>query len=588
MRKKQSLYSFDRPSIIFFAFFGFALLFVFRLFNLQVLHHASYEAKAQSQYQNLQAIQATRGNIYSRDGYPLAASQKAYLLYFEPKKVTNTSLVAEKASHVLFPSDEKKRNETKARFLELLKLDLYWVAAEHNILPETKQALEALKLSGIGFEEEPIRFYPEKSLASHVLGYVAKNEAGEIQGYFGIEGYFNRDLQGRPGRVIQEYDAVGSPILVGKYKKIDPLNGTDVVLTLDRSVQYIVEKRLEEAVKKYEAQTGTIIVMNPLQGEILAMANFPSFDPAVFNYEGKDSDVYKPQRVNFAVSETYEPGSVIKPLTVSTGIDTKVITKNSQFNDTGPVEYSGYTIDNWDGKHHAVQDMTQLLQKSNNIGSAWVAHQIGAKNLFGYFGNFGLGEVTGVELEGEDTGSLKSPQNLADIDLATSGFGQGISATPLQVLNSFNVIANDGILQKPRIVKEIRDNGRVIPLKPKPIKRVLSSETATTVEGMLIDAASGGEAKFFVLKNYKIAGKTGTAQIPVNGKYDPNETNATFVGYLPSTKKFSMIVRLNRPKTSVYAAETAVPVWMQVAEDLIHYYGIMPDIAQPTQPTAEE
>ncbi len=579
MRKKQVSYNFDRSDVILVAFIFFAFLFIYRLFSLQVLNHDTYQAKAQSQYQNLQTIQATRGNIYSRDGFPLAASQKAYLLYFEPKKVGSAEKTAEATSKLIYPNDEKKRIEAKNRFLELLKLDLFWVAAEHNILPETKQSLEKLKLAGVGFEDEPIRFYPEKSLASHVLGYVAKNEAGEIQGYFGIEGYFNRDLQGRPGRVIQEYDAVGSPILVGKYKKIDPLNGTDIVLTLDRSVQYIVEKSLAEGVKKYDAHAGTIIVMDPLSGEILAMVNFPAFDPSDFNDEGDDKQEFKPQRINFAVSETYEPGSVIKPLTVSTGIDTGAVTKDSQFNDAGPVEYSGYTIDNWDGKHHSTQNMTQLLQKSNNIGSAWVAHQVGAKNLFGYFGNFGLGSVTGVELEGEDTGSLKNPKNLADIDLATSGFGQGISATPLQVLNAFNVIANDGVLQKPRIVKEIRDNGRTIPLKSKPVKRVLSEKTAKTVEAMLIDAAAGGEAKFFVLKNYKIAGKTGTAQIPKDGKYDPTETNATFVGYLPTTKKFSMIVRLNRPKTSVYAAETAVPLWMSVAEDLIQYYGIMPDLS---------
>lgn len=577
MRKKQVSYTFDRSDLILFGFVIFSLLFVYKLFSLQVLQHSKYQAKAQDQYQNLQNIQATRGNIYSRDGFPLAASQKAYLLYFEPKNVINAQDVATKAAETIYPNDNKEQQRLTEHFLKLLKLDLFWVAAEHNILPETKQKLEKLKLPGIGFEEEPIRFYPEKSLASHILGYVAKNDAGEIQGYFGIEGYFNRDLQGKPGRVIQEYDAVGSPILVGKYKKIDPINGTDIVLTVDRAIQYVAEKRIEEGVKKYEAESGTIIIMDPLTSEILALANYPSFDPSDFNFEGAEDTKYKPQRVNFAVSETYEPGSVIKPLTVASGIDTKAVTKNSTFNDMGPVEYSGYTIDNWDGKHHNVQDMTQLLQKSNNIGSAWVAHQVGAKNLMEYFGNFGLGSVTGIELEGEDTGSLKNPKNLADIDLATAGFGQGMSATPLQVLNAFNVIANEGVLQKPRIVKEIRDNGRVIPLKSKPVKKVIDEDTAATVEQMLIEAVAGGEAKFFVLKNYDIAGKTGTAQIPVNGKYDPSETNATFVGYLPTSKKFSMLVRLNRPKTSPYAAETAVPLWMHVAEDLIQYFGIMPD-----------
>jgi cell division protein FtsI/penicillin-binding protein 2 len=582
MRKRNNSYTFERSDLILAGFVVFAVLFIYKLFSLQVLQHSTYQAKAQDQYQNLQNIQATRGNIYSRDGFPLAASQKAYLMYFEPKGVVHAQKVATETAKIIQPENKQAQEALIQRFTDLLKLDLFWVAAEHNILPETKQKLEKLNLKGIGFEEEPIRFYPEKALASHVLGYVAKNDSGEIQGYFGIEGYFNRDLQGKPGRVIQEYDAVGSPILVGKYKKIDPINGTDIILTLDRSIQYVAEKRIAEGVKKYEAESGTIIIMDPLTSEILALANFPSFDPSNFNFEGSEKESYKPQRVNFAVSETYEPGSVIKPLTVASGIDTGAITRNSTFNDSGPVEYSDYTIDNWDGKHHNVQDITQLLQKSNNIGSAWVAHQVGAKNLMEYFGNFGLGSVTGIELEGEDTGSLKSPNNLADIDLATAGFGQGMSATPLQVLNAFNVIANEGVLQKPRIVKEIRDNGRVIPLKSKPVKRVVSEDTALVVEEMLIEAAAGGEAKFFVLKNYNIAGKTGTAQIPVNGKYDPSETNATFVGYLPTSKKFSMLVRLNRPKTSPYAAETAVPLWMNVAEDLIQYFGIMPDASRQT------
>lgn len=578
-RKKAVSYEFERLDVIALGFAFLALIFITRLYVIQVQKHGVLSAKAQEQYQNLSTIQAKRGNIYARDMQPLAASQKAYLLYFEPKIVSNKPKVADTLASI-FSSDVQEREELRVRFTKILNLNLYWVAAQHEVLPETKIKIEALKLKGVGFEEEPIRFYPEKRLASHVLGYVAKNTSGEAQGYFGIEGYFNGDLVGRPGRVIQEKDALGNPILVGKYRRNDPINGTDIVLTLDRSLQYMVEKKLEAGVKKYEADYGSIIVMDPLTGEILALANFPSYDPSnlvIYEDKANKQDLYFDQPINYAVSEVYEPGSVIKALTVSAGIDTGVINKDSTFNDAGPVEYSGYTVDNWDLKHHQVQTITQLLQKSNNIGSAWVAHQVGGKDLYHYFRAFGLGSRSGVELEGEDSGFLRKEEDLTAIDLATSGFGQGMSATPLQVLNAFNVIANQGVLLKPRIVKQLRDSKEVIELKPKPVKKVLSEGTAKTVEAMLEDAASGGEAKYFVIKNYRIAGKTGTAQIPKDGKYDPKETNATFVGYLSGKKKISILVKLTRPKTSPYAAETAVPIWMDVANEIIKYYGIAPD-----------
>ncbi len=578
MRKKHlPSYTFSRSDFVFAVFVATSAIFIVKLFTIQVSRHEVLAAQATKQYQNLQQIQAKRGNIYTRDMYPLAATQKAYLMFFEPKLVSDFTKTSQAVSKILAEGDSKLFESYNSRFLDLLKLDLYWVAAEHEILPETKNKLEELNIKGVGFEEEPIRFYPEKRLASHVLGYVAKKKAETIQGYFGVEGYFNGDLQGKPGRVVQERDATGSPILVGKYKKDDPINGTDIVLTLDRSIQYMVEKKLIEGVKKYEADFGSVIVMDALTGQILALANYPDYDPSNLTFNEEKKDMYSDQKINFAVSEVYEPGSVIKALTVSSGIDTGVISPNTTFTDAGPVNYSDYTIDNWDGKHHGIQTITELLQKSNNIGSSWVAHQVGGKNLYKYFRSFGLGSRSGIELEGEDSGFLKAEDSLTAIDLATSGFGQGMSATPLQVLNAFNTIANDGILLRPRIVMEMREDGRVITLSTKPVKRVMSKDSADTVERMLEEAAVGGESKYFVLKNYRIAGKTGTAQIPKDGKYDPNETNATFVGYLSGEKKISMLVKLNRPKTSPYAAETAVPMWMDIATEMIKYYGIAPD-----------
>ena len=562
-----------------FVFLVLSSVLVAQLFSIQVLKHQEYKALAESQHWGHQYLPTRRGSILSSDGFPLATNQTRYFLYAEPKKIVNVSETATALAQVLETTSEK--------FEEIMNLDLMWVVAAHRITPQDKELIEKLALPGLGFEEEPVRIYPEETLAAHVLGYVASNEGGGETGYFGIEGEFDGDLKGKLGRIIEERDAAGDPILVGEYMRIDPIDGRDVVLTINRAVQYLVEKRLKEGVTKYQATSGSVIVMDPFTGDIIALANFPTYDPgdfsdlsvseeAVFDDELPEK-VYAAERKNLAIAETYEPGSVMKALTISAGVDLEKINANTTFEDKGPVTYSGHTIDNWDGKHHGLQTITQLLQKSNNIGAAWVGHLIGAKSLHAYLLKFGLGEATKVELEGEDTGMIRNYKEWKDIDLATAAFGQGISATPLQVLNVFNVIANGGNLMRPRVVSKIVEGEKVINMAPKKVRRVVAKGTADLMVEMLTAAVEGGESKYFNIDKYNVAGKTGTAQIAVAGEYDPEKTNATFAGFLPTSKKFSMIVRLKEPESSVFASETAVPLWMEIAEDLVRYYGIPPD-----------
>ena len=352
-----------------------------------------------------------------------------------------------------------------------------WVALEHNITPFEKEYIEKLNIEGIGFAEEPVRYYPEETLAAHVLGFVASDEFGEKQGYFGIEGRLNEEIKGKPGKILQEQDAEGSPILLGDYKKTDPVEGRDVVLTLNRTIQYLVEKKLKEGVEKYDAVSGTVIVMDPYTGEVLAMANYPTYLPSDFLSVEEDLE-NSPHRQNIekknsGISDTYEPGSVIKALTVSSAVDLGKVQPETTFVDEGPVRYSDYTIDNWDGKHYGVQTIIELLQKSNNIGAAWVGHQVGVNNLSNYFKDFGLGARTGIELEGEDTGVIRDTSVWTDIDLATAAFGQGISATALQVLNAFNAIANGGELMQPKIIEKIVDNDKEIKIPTTKIRQVI-------------------------------------------------------------------------------------------------------------------
>lgn len=584
-----------RIDLVTAVFLAVCILLVVRLFTIQILDHVKYKALAYDQYWSSQVILTNRGAIYSSDGYPLAETQAAYLIYAEPEKIKDPVDTSDKLAQEIYEiykkkydiltkesteSEELKEMKTpeevyeslKEKFFSSLSSNLIWVSLGQIVTPAEKDGIEKKGYTGIGFQQVPTRYYPEGVLASHVLGFVASGENGEPQGYYGIEGSLDGDLKGKSGRVREEKDALGVPILFGGYQKVAPIEGRDIYLTINRTVQYIVEKRLKEGVETYGAVGGNVIVMDPNTGEIIAMANYPTYDPAKFYLTGE-----KIQRKNLSISETYEPGSVIKPFTVSAAIDLKKVTPDTTYVDDGPKRYSDYVIDNWDGKHLGRMNIILLLQKSNNIGAAWVGHLVGAQKLSEYFKAFGFGEKTGVDLEGEDTGIIRDSKNWTDIDLATASFGQGISATPLQVLNAFNAIANGGYLLKPKIISKFIENGKTTNIPNKKIRKVISSETDKTMNELLIQAVSGGESKYFNLKNYVIAGKTGTAQIPVNGKYDANKSNTTFVGYLAGTKKFSMIIRLDRPSTSVYAAETAVPLWMQITEDLIKYYGIPPD-----------
>ena len=556
-------------------------LFALRLLSIQVFQNDKYKTLAKQQHTDLQDIPAKRGDILSSDGFPLATTRMAYLMYAEPKKLLNTGVTIEKLIQILKSSDSTiDTDKLEDDLSKLLTLDLYWVLVRHNVSLQVKEKIESAGLKGIGFEEEPVRYYPEGSLASHVLGFVGGGEDSGLKGYFGIEGFFDGDLRGKSGRVIEEKGALGNPILVGGYKKVDTINGRDFVLTLNRAVQYIVEKRLKEGVVKYGAVSGSVIVMSPETGELIAMANYPAYDPKDFTKEvnivDKETSA-KIERKNLAIADTYEPGSVIKSLTISSAVDLNIVNPQTTFSDDGPVSYSGHLINNWDGKHYGIQTIIQLLQKSNNIGAAWVGHLVGSEKIHKYFSNFGLGLSTGIELEGEDAGILRDSAEWTNIDLANAAFGQGLLATPIQILNAFNAVVNGGNLMKPKIVSKIIDNGKEIIVKPKVIRRVISEKTSETMIFLLTKAVEGGESKYFNIKNYQIAGKTGTAQIFVDGKYDSQKTNATFIGYMPVSKKFSMIVRLDQPTSSVFAAETAVPLWMDIAKDLLVFYSVTPD-----------
>jgi cell division protein FtsI/penicillin-binding protein 2 len=580
----------------------FVVLFVLvdvKLFNIQVLNHEKFALAAKDQHWGSTEVPAKRGDVFSADGYLLAGTETYYLLYAEPKAIQNKKELAERlalyfssqpllidsleASSSAKESPEDRYKSKVTSYEDALNKDLLWIALEHNLSPDQKNQIEILKLTGIGFQEEPIRFYPEGYLAAHVLGFVASNSRGEKQGYYGIEGFFNENLKGRAGKLTEEVDPSGVPILIGDYRETEAVPGSTMYLTINRAVQNIVEKKLKEGVEKYDAKSGTVIVMDPYTGDVVAMANYPTFIPSYFGEVSEDPKAYRKsiEYRNLAIAEMYEPGSVMKPLTISSAVELGLVSEETTYQDSGPVQYSGEWIDNWDKKHWGTLNIIQLLQKSNNIGAAWVGTKVGARSLTAYLAKFGIGSKSGIDLEGEDTGSLRDYKDYTAIDLANISFGQGILATPLQVLNAFNVFANGGFLMQPRIVEKVADGRKLTEMPPRTVRKVISKQTAERMVSMLEKAAEGGEAQFFVLKNYRISGKTGTAQIYGEHGYDFSRSNATFAGFLTGSRKFSMIVKLQEPRLKIYASESAVPMWMDIAGELVKYYDLPPDRAQP-------
>jgi len=580
-----------RVTLVTAVFLSLFLLVEIRLFQIQILDHQKYRSLADEQYQGLTIINAKRGNILSSDGFTLAGNQINYLLFAEPKIISDKEVFSKNTALALsniMSARSSGSNSVEDLFpnyydqvFKSVSKNLMWVPLERGLTPNERKYFEGQQITGVGFEEEPIRYYPEGALASHILGFVASNDTGEKVGYYGVEGSLNEDLKGKPGKITEETDATGLPILIGSYKKIDPIQGRDVVLTINRSVQYVVEKQLKAGVEKYNAVSGSIIVMDPYTGSVLALANYPTYNPEDLTQDDTQVDEKTKrkliERKDLAISETYEPGSVMKPFTVSAAVDSGLVTPETTYQDAGPVYYSGKRVDNWDGKHWGTLNIIQLLQKSNNIGAAWVGSLVGNKRLYDYLTNFGFGSKTNIDLEWEDSGILRDYLGWTAIDLAAASFGQGLSATPLQVLNGFNAIANGGFLLEPKIILKIKDAKKDILMPTKNIRRVISTKTDLTMVDLLEKAAEGGEAKYYTLKDYRVAGKTGTAQIPEEGGYSPDRTNATFVGFLSGAKRFTMIVRLQEPKTSIYAAETAVPLWMDIAAELVKYFGIAPD-----------
>lgn len=544
---------------------------VYRLFFLQIIKGGVARLEAEAQHSIYKKLVPSRGEIKLAENLtvntiPIAANSKSYLVYAVPQDVINPSLTAASLSGVLGIDSAEilgKINQKEKKYVPIKKQ-----------LTETEQGkIKELKLPGIFFDSEDTRFYPEKSLLSQVVGFVGY-KGNTKAGLYGLERYFEKELAGSAGELRAEKDVSGALIFGSKRDEVPAEDGVDIILTIDKNIQFQAESVLKDAVDNNSAESGTIIVANPKTGAILAMANYPDFDPNQYN------KVENPRYFNNdAVTGNYEPGSIFKAITMAAAINENKISPDSTFNDTGSVVIDNYTIKNSDNKAHGVVTMTQVLDESLNTGVIYAKEQIGNEKFYQYLKDFGLGQVTGVELF-ETKGNLDNLKQNIRVNYHTATFGQGITVTPIQLIQSYTALANGGKMMKPFLVQsKIKPDGETENTEPQIVRQVITPKTANIISAMLVDVVENGHGKKAGVPGYYIAGKTGTAQVPKkDGKgYEENNNIGSFIGFGPAEDpQFVMLVRINHPKDVKFAEVTAAPAWGKMAQFILNYLHIPP------------
>lgn len=548
-------------------------LIVARLFLLQVLNHGFYVALAEDRDLNAEKLQPTRGEIFFRDGsstddlLPLATNREVRLVYAVPKRVSDPEQAADKLSELL----SVDRDALLAR---LRKPNDLYEPVQHDVPNELAAKVEALRLDGIATAPEMTRYYPFADIMSQVTGFLGYKEEARV-GQYGIEGYWEQALAGTPG-ALETSRENGIAGMLQRSTIREARDGENIVLTIDRTVQFAVCKRLAAAVEKHSAEGGSVVVVQPATGAIIALCNVPTFDANHYT-DTNDLNVFS----NAAVSAQYEPGSVMKAVTLAAGVDAGLIEPMTTYEDTGSVQIGKYTIRNSENKTYGVQTMAQVLEESINTGAVFVVRKLGNERFREYLQRFGFGEPTGIALQGEAAGNIAPLEQKGDIYAATASFGQGVSVTPLQMAMAYAALVNDGKLMKPYIVDEvIKPNGFREKTQPDVVRRVVTAQTAQTMRAMLINVVRKGHGKRASVPGFYIGGKTGTAQIPYPDRagYDPNQHIGTFVGFGSLAEpKFVMIIKMINPHDVQFAESSAAPLFGDIAEFLTQYYRMTPD-----------
>jgi cell division protein FtsI/penicillin-binding protein 2 len=552
-------------------FAGSLLVLLWRLYTFQIRDAAHYQQLADDERRAEIPIVPQRGALLDTNGNPLAVSVMYDSVYALGPLVGDPDATAAALSPIL---------EQPASALRALidKTNQRPVVLRSRVSSSVSERVQQLNLPGIYLDKEPIRQYPEGSIAAQVLGWVGR----DFKGLGGVELAWDDELAGTPGVIDTEKDTSGQEITLGRRLVTPPREGVDLVLTIDRYVQRVAQRLLDQAVRTNKASGGLILVMEPSTGDILAVANNPTFDlTADPIYNPDQASSYKTK----IVTDQYEPGSTMKLITMSSAIDEGLVTPDTVMQDNGYVTIDGITIHNWDGAANGPSTMTQVLIHSANVGAAWVSAKLGPDLFYEHIDRFGFGRPTGVRLPGEVAGSVRT--NAAGgwtrVDLATNSYGQGIAVTPLQLLRAISALGNDGVMMKPRIVRAEQAAGATRPLEPEPAGRVVSAETAAEVRRMMVAVHEQEALKPYRVPGYHISAKTGTADTPTNAGYNTAVTIGSVVALVPSDRpRFSVLIRLDGPE-KLYGGVVAAPVLHDLAQELLAYYGIPPSDPVPDE-----
>ncbi|UCC65489.1 MAG: penicillin-binding protein 2 [Anaerolineae bacterium] len=564
---------------------GFGLILTWQLVRWQVIERDRFVDIVINRPTGHGETPPRRGRILDRQGHPLAVDTIEYQITATPEwiqQTENITGVANRLAPVLnLPAEE---------VLAQLASDAPWVLLRHHVSKETGEAIREWNTFGLHVSPLPRRGYPEGILAAHLLGFVAEPEPQDGQafqgfqgfrGFSGVEGYYDW-LLASPTRLGAGHgeatDTQASFVATGAFPfdpaEIKAEGRPDLLLTIVRMIQHIAEQELEAAIGQHQADGGTVLVMDPHNGAILAMASRPAYDPERY------IEASPPQRLtNPATTWDYEPGSEFKIVTEAAALDSGLVSLDRVFEDKGVIEVGGQQMYNSDRLAHGSVTITEAMVLSLNTVMAQISTELESKRFYAYIQRFGFGRRTGVDLAGESEGQLKLPTDAMwhESDLGTNAFGQGLAVTPLQMACAAAAIANRGTMMSPYVLAEVASAGQTWPRHPTDARQVMTPKAAGQLTAILIQAAEEGAPKS-VVPGYTIAGKSGTAQIPIPGGYDPQATIASFVGFAPAhDPRFVILVKVDRPRDTPWGAAVAAPIFRNIAQRLLVMMDIPPD-----------
>ncbi len=541
----------------------------FRLFQKQILEHDELIALARKQYLVEESLSSPRGKIYIKDYYtgndylPVATNITFYSVEAVPKNISDPKKVAKKLASLI---DLKEKEIYKI----INNNKIYVPPLQKKVDKKIAHKIDELDLEGVLLVPRLYRYYPESELASHVIGYVDADSNGQ----YGIEGYYDSELRGKDKTFYSKKDTFGKYIDIITSRQVE--SGDDLYLTIDRNIQFIVEEKLQAAIKKLGASGGSVIVMDPKSGAIMAMANYPDFDPN--NYpDVKSVDIFN----NLSINAIYEPGSIFKPFVVAGALQEDKVEPETSGVFGSCIKIGGYEVCTSTGDAYGRETVGQILENSDNVGMVFIGREMGRDNLSKYISRFGFRDRTGIDLMSESHSKVLDFEEWREINFANMTFGQGIAVSPLQLVSAMSAIANGGKLYQPYVVDQIKTNDKEKSnIKPKEIRKVISSEVAKDLNNMLVDVVGKGYGRSAQVEGFNVAGKTGTAQIPdpKGGGYLEDTNIVSFLGFAPaSDPQFTILVKLNSPRGLPWAESTAAPVFGDIAKWLLSYLQVMPD-----------